>query len=257
MSAAWRRWAPPLAFFALVIAAWETLVQVWDVETFILPPPSEVWRAFLDTRDVLWEHLAVTAGESLLGVAAGAALGGAVAVLVTAVPLARRVLYPLLVVTQTVPMVVLAPLLVLWFGFGMTAKVVVVALIVFFPVAVSSVTGLTSVAPEILELVTTMGASRRQRLRVVLVPAALPAFFAGLRISATYAVAGAVVGEWVGARAGLGIYISRSQASFRVDQVFVAVVAIAVLSLALFGFVHVLARLTSPWLSAAAVEEER
>ena len=257
MSRAWRTWAPPVAFFAALLAGWQVWVDVRDVEDFILPPPSDVWRAFLDTRGLLWEHLLVTAREALLGVGLGAAVGGAIAVLVTAVPLARRVLYPLLVVSQTVPMIVLAPLLVLWFGFGMTAKVVVVALIVFFPVAVSTVTGLSSVEPEVLELVRTMGANRRQRFRLVLVPAALPAFFAGLRISAAYAVAGAVVGEWVGASAGLGIYISRSQASFRVDQVFVAVAVIAVLSVALFGIVHVLARLASPWLSAAEREASR
>lgn len=257
MRRAWRTWAPPVAFFAALLVAWQLWVEVRDVEDFILPPPTDVWSAFLDTRGLLWEHLVVTAREAIVGVSVGAVVGGATALLVTAVPLARRVLYPLLVVSQTVPMIVLAPLLVLWFGFGMTAKVVVVALIVFFPVAVSTVTGLTSVEPEVLELVTTMGATRRQRFRLVLVPAALPAFFAGLRISAAYAVAGAVVGEWVGASAGLGIYISRSQASFRVDQVFVAVVVIAILSIALFGLVHVLARLSSPWLAAAEAEASR
>jgi ABC-type nitrate/sulfonate/bicarbonate transport system permease component len=154
-------------------------------------------------------------------------------------------------------MIVLAPLLVLWFGFGMTAKVVVVALIVFFPVAVSTSAGLASVEPEALQLVTTMGASLSQRLRLVLVPAALPAFFAGLRISAAYAVAGAVVGEWVGASAGLGIYISRSQASFRVDQVFVAVAVIAILSMVLFALVHLMARLASPWVTVVEREAAR
>lgn len=253
----WRTWLPPLLFFAVLLAGWEAWVRIREVEDFILPPPSDVWRAFLATRGALWEHLVVTAREATLGIAIGAAIGGAIALLVTALPMARRVLYPLLVVSQTVPMIVLAPLLVLWFGFGMTAKVVVVALIVFFPVAVSTVTGLTSVEPEVLQLVTTMGASMPQRLRLVLVPAALPAFFAGLRISAAYAVAGAVVGEWVGASAGLGIYISRSQASFRVDQVFAAVAVIAILSMALFGLVHLLARLASPWLSAAEYEASR
>jgi ABC-type nitrate/sulfonate/bicarbonate transport system permease component len=252
--AVWRTWLPPLAFFVALFGGWEIWVRVRDVEGFILPPPSGVWRAFVDTRGALWEHLVVTAREAVLGVALGAFIGGAVALFVTAVPLARRVLYPLLVVSQTVPMIVLAPLLVLWFGFGMTAKVVVVALIVFFPVAVSTVTGLNSVEPEVLQLVKTMGATVPQRFRLVLVPAALPAFFAGLRISAAYAVAGAVVGEWVGATAGLGIYISRSQASFRVDQVFVAVAVIAILSMALFALVHLLARLASPWVTA--VERE-
>jgi ABC-type nitrate/sulfonate/bicarbonate transport system permease component len=188
-----------------------------------------------------------TTEEAVLGLLVGAVVGGLLAVVVASVPLARRALYPLLVGSQTVPMIVLAPLLVLWFGYGLTPKIVVVALIVFFPVVVSTVSGLTSVDAEMVELVRSMGASRRQVLRMVLVPAAVPAFFSGLRISAAYAVAGAVVGEWVGASNGLGIFIDRSKASFRVDRVFVAVVIVAVLSMVLFGIVGLLARIASPW----------
>jgi putative hydroxymethylpyrimidine transport system permease protein len=144
-------------------------------------------------------------------------------------------------------MLVLAPLLVLWFGFGLTPKVVVVALIAFFPVAVSTSQGLRGADRDLVELVRGMGASPRQTLRMVQLPAAVPAFFSGLRIAAAYSVAGAVVGEWVGAERGLGIFITRSQASYRVDRIFVAVVLIAALSMALFALVTQLGRLAAPW----------
>jgi ABC-type nitrate/sulfonate/bicarbonate transport system permease component len=169
------------------------------------------------------------------------------ALIVATWPLARRVLYPVLVASQTVPMIILAPLLVLWFGFGLVPKVVVVALITFFPVVIATVGGLLGADPELIDLVRSMGGHRADILRHVVVPSAVASFFDGLRIAATYTVAGAVIAEWTGAQNGLGIYITRSQASFRVDQVFVAVAIVALLSTALFGLIGVLSRLASPW----------
>ena len=162
-------------------------------------------------------------------------------------PLARRLLEPLLVASQTIPMIVLAPLLVIWFGIGATPKIVVVALITFFPVAISTAAGLAGADPDLVELVRSMGARPGQVLRVVRVPAAIPSFFAGLRIAAAYAVAGAVIGELVAGDRGLGVFINRSRSSFQVDRIFVAVVVVAVLSALLFAAVGVLARLASPW----------
>ena len=159
----------------------------------------------------------------------------------------RRVLEPLLVASQTIPLIVLAPLLVYWFGFGMTPKVVVVVLIVFFPVAISTAAGLAAADREQIDLVRSLGADRLTVLRLVLVPSALPSFFSGLRISAAYAVAGATLGELIGGRSGLGIYIARSQRAFRFDQILAGVLVVATLSAALFGLIHLLARLATPW----------
>ncbi|CAN5572168.1 ABC transporter permease [soil metagenome] len=248
-------WLPPLLLLAALLGLWEGWVWWRDVEPFLLPAPSAVWAAFLESRPLLGDHLLTTATEALAGLVLGAAVGAALAVVIAATPLARRVLYPILVVSQTVPMIVLAPLLVLWFGFGMTPKIVVVALIVFFPVAVSTVAGLAGADRDLVELVRSMGADRRQILRMVLFPAAVPAFFAGLRIAAAYAVAGAVIGEWVGASQGLGIFITRSQSSFQVDRVFVAVTIVALLSMTLFGLVHLLARRASPWMYLTSQKE--
>jgi ABC-type nitrate/sulfonate/bicarbonate transport system permease component len=252
-----REAAPTLLLLAVLLAGWQAWVSIRNTEPYILPAPTRIWDAFLQTRDLLPGHVGTTLAESLTGLLFGAAVGAALAVVIASVPLVRRVLWPLLVASQTIPMIVLAPLLVLWFGFGMTPKVVVVALIVFFPVTVSTVPGLTGADGEMVDLVRSMGGSRAQVLRTVLFPAAVPAFFAGLRISAAYAVAGAVIAEWVGASSGLGIFITRSQAAFRVDRVFVAVVIVALLSMALFALVDGLARLASPWNYVRTDEEER
>src|SRR5436190_8956 len=172
-------------------------------EPDVLPAPSRVATALWDTRDVLQGHIVTTVTETALGVLLGAALGVTLAILVASSGLARRTVEPLLVASQTIPLIVLAPLLVLWFGFGMTPKVVVVVLIVFFPVAISTASGLASADSEQLDLVRSLGAGRLQELRLVRVPAALPSLFSGLRISSTYAVAGATLGVLIGGRAGL------------------------------------------------------
>ena len=242
-----RSWLPPAVLVVVVLATWELGVAVTGTPAYVLPPPSLVWTAFGEVRPLLGEHIVTTTTEALVGIAVGAAAGVVLAVAVWAVPLFRRLVYPLLVASQTVPMVVLAPLLVLWFGFGLTPKVVVVALIALFPVAISTVAGLVGADDEQIELLRSMGAGRGDILRLVLLPSATPAFFAGLRIAAAYAIAGAVIGEWVGASSGLGLFLTRSQNSFRVDRVFVGVAVIAVLSIALFGIVDLLARLAAPW----------
>lgn len=247
-------WLPPLALLVLLVLGWEAWVRVFDTEAYVLPAPSRVWRAFLEIRGTLPGHLRVTMAESLLGLAIGAGAGVALAALVSGVPLARRVLYPLLVVSQTIPMIVLAPLLIIWFGFGMTPKVVVVALVAFFPVAVSTAEGLMNSDPELRGLVRAMGGNHWQLLTKVLIPGAVPAFFAGLKIAAAYAVTGAVIGEYVGANEGLGVLIKRAQASYRVDRVFVAVAVIAAASVALFLAVQLTARLAAPWLFVSREE---
>ena len=247
MAALAREYAPALVLLAALVGLWEALVRALDARPYILPAPSAVWDAFLEKRDLLPGHLEATAVEALAGLGAAAAGGVALAVLIASVPLVRRVLYPIVVTSQTVPPLVLAPLLIVWVGIGIESKIIVVALVGFFPIVVSTVDGLASADRELVALVRGMGAGKLGVLRHVLIPSAVPAFFAGLKIAAAYAVIGAVIGEWVAAKEGLGIFIIRSQASFRLDQIFVALAVIALLSMALFASVHLLARLASPW----------
>lgn len=238
---------PPLLFLALLLLAWEGAVAIFEPERYLVPAPSRVARAFGELRGVLPAHIRTTTIEALAGLTLGAATGVAIALLLAASDLVRRLLYPLLVTSQTVPMVVLAPLLITWFGFGLAPKIVVVALVAFFPVAVSTASGLLDADRELIDLVRSMGARGATISRFVRFPSAIPHFLAGLKVAAAYSVAGAVVGEWVGAESGLGILITRSNASYRVDRVFAAIAVIAALSIALFALVHVAARLIAPW----------
>lgn len=242
-----RRVGPPVLFLGALVGLWQAWAGRTDARNPVVPAPTRVWRAFLDTAPLLGDHLRATLIETAAGVVVGTAAGVAIAVLVTGSGLARRTIQPLLVVSQTVPVQVLGPLLVLWFGFGLAPKIVVVALVVFFPVAVATAGGLQQVDPELIELVRSYGAGRRRVLAMVSVPSALPGLFAGLRISLTYAVAGAVIGESVGATAGLGLFIARSQRAFRYDQVFVGVAIVALVSMSLFFLVSLLQRVVCPW----------
>ncbi len=244
--AAWE-YAPALVLLAALVGLWELFVQVLDTRPYILPAPSAIWEALLDKGHLLPNHIQATATEAILGLLAAAAGGVLLAVVISSIPLARRVLYPIIVTSQTVPAIVLAPLLMVWVGIGLESKLIVVALVGFFPIVVSTVDGLASADRDMVALVRSMGASRIDELRHVLIPSAIPGFFAGLKIAAAYSVIGAVIAEWVAAKEGLGIFIIRSQASFRIDQIFVAIGVIALLSIALFVAVHLLARVASPW----------
>ena len=241
-------WVPPCLVLAGLVALWEAWVRVRDIPRYVLPAPSRVAAAFWEMKGTLGPHVATTLVETVLGVLAGAAVGLSVAIAIAAWPLLRRMLEPLLVASQTIPLIVLAPLLVLWFGFGMAPKVVVVVLIVFFPVTIATTAGLLAADRDQIDLVRSLGGSRSQLFRLVLFPAALPSFFAGLRIAGAYAVAGAVYGEFVGGERGLGLVILRANNSAKVDRVLVAVAIITVLSAGLFALVHLVSRLATPWL---------
>lgn len=251
-----RRWGPPAVLLAALVGGWQTWVLVAHTPAYVLPSPARIAGAFVDSAPLLPGHVGATVLEAVGGLVVGAATGGALAVLVASVPVARRTLEPLLVASQTIPMVVLAPLLALWFGIGVTPKIVVVALITFFPVVVSTTHGLTATDPELVDLVRSMGATHTKALTTVRFPAAVPAFFSGLRIAAAYAVAGAVIGELVAGERGLGIFINRSRSSFRVDRIFVAVAVISILSALLFALVGAAARAASPWQHLDRLERE-
>jgi len=240
-------WLPPLALVAAAVASWEAYVQVSGISPVTLPAPSRVLDASYGNRSDLWDHSLITLYEAVVGLAVSVSLGVLLALLVDASGLLRRALYPLLVTSQTIPIVAIAPLLVLWFGFDLTPKIVVVTLYTFFPITVAFASGLASTDREALVLMHTLGASRVQTLRALRIPQALPYLFTGLRIAVTYAIIGAVFGEWSGAREGLGIYMLLMKNSFRTDMVFAAIGVTSALSLLLFLFVGLLERLVVRW----------
>ncbi len=242
---------PPVTAVVAAVVAWHVAVTVLDVPDYQVPTPGEVWSAGWRTRDPLGGHLRATLGVALVGLGAGAAAGVLLAVVLAVSTPLRRAAEPILVVSQSVPAVVLAPLFAVWFGFGSGPKVLVVALVAFFPIAISTLEGLRGADPDLVELLRGLGAGRVDTLRRVRIPAALPGFFAGARVAAAYAVFGAVVAEWMGASEGLGVYLQRSQASFRTAQIFAAVGLVAVAGIVLFSLVVAAAHLSMPWRRAA------
>ncbi|WP_051681745.1 ABC transporter permease [Cellulomonas sp. HZM] len=241
-----RLWAPVLAAGVLV-GAWEVGVRASGLPPFVLPAPSRVAGTAVRVAPLLVGDVRTTMVEALLGLVAGTLVGVALAVLVAVSPLARDALYPLVTVTQTVPTVVLAPLLVIWAGFGLAPKVVVVALTVFFPVLVACVTAMAEADDAHTDMVTGLGGGRRDELWLVRLPAAVPGLFGGLRVATTYVVGAAVVSEYLAGTSGLGVFIQRSRKSYDVDQILVAVVAIALVTGVLFVVVDALGRLATPW----------
>lgn len=235
----------------MLLAAWEAYARSLTSGGFVLPAPSRIATALWDQRDLAAQHTLATLGEAAVGFAASLGLAIGAAVLMDLWPTVRRSVYPLLVGSQAVPVLVIAPVLVLWLGFGLAPKVVVIVLLTFFPMAVGLLDGFAGVRAEATELMRSYGASRAQALRLLRWPAALPSFFTGLRIATTYAMLGAVYSEYVGSYDGLGIWILTSGKAFRYDLVFAAVGIVLILSVALFAGVGLLERLVIPWASAA------
>ncbi|MEW5826159.1 MAG: ABC transporter permease [Candidatus Bipolaricaulota bacterium] len=233
---------------ALLLGAWEGSCRLFDVPSHLLPTPSGAARTLVADAPLLAPHLAATALAAVLGLAVAAALGVALALAMHASRWSRDLLYPPLVLAQAVPLMAVAPLLIIWFGLGLGAKVFIVGLVCVFPVAVNAYEGFRTADPARDELLVTLGAGRAARYRHHLLPATLPGIFAGLRISATYSVLGAVVGEWLGGSRGLGVYMTRALQSFRTDRLFAAIALVMALSLALFWLVDSLGALATPWL---------
>jgi len=240
----------------MLLALWEWACWRWEIPLWLLPAPSQIVRATIDARALLMPHIWQTLLETWLGLIAALLTGLVLAAVIDISAILRRAIYPLLVVSQTVPIIAIAPLLVIWLGYGILPKVIVIGLVCFFPIVVSTADGLRSADPDLIALLRTMGASRFQIFRIVRAPGALPGFFSGLKIAITYSVIGAIIGEWVGASKGLGVFMLRASNSFRTDWVFAAITIVSLLSILLFLAVTVLERATLPWYYSAAREEQ-
>jgi ABC-type nitrate/sulfonate/bicarbonate transport system permease component len=242
-----RRIGVPLATIAAILAIWQFVVAVGIVPNFMLPSPTQVVAALVGDIGLLLSHSVTTLVEAALGLVIGVAVGFVVAVLMDRFEAVFLALDPLVTISQTIPTVAIAPLLVLWMGYGLAPKVVLVVISTFFPITVSLVSGFRSVDPDMLDLMRTMGASRLQIFLNVKLPAAANEFFSGLRISATYAIVGAVIAEWLGGFSGLGVYMTRVRKSFSYDKMFAVIILISALSLALMKVVDGLQRVCMPW----------
>ncbi len=232
-----RRVALAGAGFLAFLALWEGIVRLGGYPPFILPSPTDVLRRLgvLLADGSLWRHASVTLGEVLAGLGLGTALAMALGYILSHSPLAERLLAPYIVASQAVPVVAVAPLLVIWFGTGFLSKMLISALIVFFPVLVNTIVGVRSVDPDLRDLLRALEASRWQTLWILEVPAALQVLFGGLKIGATLAVIGAVVGEFVASNRGLGYLIKQGQQLYDTPLVFVGIGALVLMAQLLYG----------------------
>ncbi|MGH2494057.1 MAG: ABC transporter permease [Ktedonobacteraceae bacterium] len=246
-------YGPAFIVIIALLAIWQLYVQVSQVSPLFLPSPTAIIAALANNWPIIYDNTVQTLLETVLGILLATFFGLAMAILLDVSSWMRRAIYPLLVISQTIPMITLAPLLVLWIGYDIRSKLIVVIIYCFFPIAVAVADGLASVEPELIQLLRSMRATRWQILWMVRLPAAMPSFFSGLRIAATYSVVGAIFGEYVGAEKGLGIYMQRATNSFAISQVFAAIVVTAVLSLLLFGLVSLIERIALPWYHGAAI----
>ena len=241
------RLVPALLVIALLLIVWQLYSTLGEVGNDLLPAPSRVASAGWADRSSLWEILLPTAREVVLGFALSLSFAFVLSILLDRSQNVRRALTPVLIGSQTLPIIVLAPLVVIWFGFGLTPKILLVALVTFFPLLVGLLEGYASTTRAAMTLMETMGAGWWKTWRLVRLPSALPSFFTGLRISVTYAVVAAIFAEYAGAELGLGIYMQSAKNSFRTDLVLAAVIICALLTLALYALTFALQRLVMPW----------
>jgi ABC-type nitrate/sulfonate/bicarbonate transport system permease component len=245
------RLAPGLLLPLAILVFWQLYCSIADVSPTVLPTPTRIVSQLFDARQIAWENTEQTLKETVFGFSASVVVAVVIATAMDQLGWLRRALYPMLIASQTIPVIAIAPLMIIWFGFGLLPKVLLIVLVTFFPIVVALLDGFAATEPEAMDLLQTMGAKRFQTFRLVRFPGAVPHFFTGLRISATYAVLAAIFAEYVGAYHGLGIWMSQSKSSFRTDLVFGAIGISALISVLLFTIIAILARLVMPWYYAS------
>jgi NitT/TauT family transport system permease protein len=244
-------WRPAVFLVACLLVWWLVTANGW-IKPYLIPSPGAVIGEFQKDGPLLARASAITLGETVLGFVISVAVGLVFAVAIVYSRGVERTLYPLLLAAQVVPKIAIAPLFVVWLGFGLAPKVLVAVLLAFFPVVISSVAGLRAVDPELLDLAATMGANPWDSFAKIRFPAAMPHIFAGLKVAVTFAVVGAVVGEFVGANAGLGYLVESSNGNLDTPLLFAGLIAMSVIGIVLFAVLEVVERLVVPWRAAVA-----
>jgi putative hydroxymethylpyrimidine transport system permease protein len=234
-------------FVILILGFWEALVRILAVPVFILPPPSSIFATALIRAPLILPHAAITGVEILMGISLALCTAIPLAIVMFAKPALEKALAPFLVASQAIPVFALAPLLVVWLGYGIASKVFMAWIIIFFPICISLLEGLKSCDPEFRVLFRLMGASFFKTLTLLYWPWALPRFFAGLKVGVTVATIGAVIGEWVGAQKGLGFLMIQSNARLQVDLVFASILWLTAMGLTMWWLVGVLERKIIKW----------
>jgi ABC-type nitrate/sulfonate/bicarbonate transport system permease component len=240
-------WLPALAIIAVGVAIWQVYATKSGINAHVLPSPVRVAESGWAARDALWTNTIPTLKETTLGFCLATLAGFALSVGIDASRILRNAVMPLLIGSQTLPLVAIAPLVIIWFGFGLTPKILLVALLSFFPITIGFLEGYQATDPDVERLLVSMGAGRSRVFRTARLPTAMPFFFAGLRIAITYSVVVAIFAEYAGATSGLGVYMQQAQNVYRTDLVFAAVLLTSFLTIALFAATYLLERVMIPW----------
>ncbi len=248
---------PPLLLIAAIILLWELLSTWFNVPDYLLPKPSRVIAVTWTKRATLWGHLLITMEEVLLGFVVGFVVGYGLALLMFFSTTLRRALNPIVVISQTVPVIALGPILVIWLGYNIWPKIIVVALIVFFPLTVNTFDGLVSCDQDLITLLKSMGASRWQIFTKVQQPNALPFITSASKVAITFSVIGAVVAEWIGSDRGLGAYILQTNAQIRTPEMFAAIFITSLLGIVMFFFAQTAETMVIPWQKGGKVKRSK
>lgn len=237
----------PIVFVLILLVIWEAVVSLGGIEKYIMPAPSDVIKVLIKDFNVMLPHIFITLYEGVLGFIISIIAALILAIIMDMVPLVKKAMYPVLVMSQTIPIVALAPLFIIWFGFGTLPKVIVVVLVCFFPIVISIVDGLDSVDKDLINHFKLMGASKVGRFIHLKLPYGMINFFSGMKIAVTYSIMGAVIGEWLGGDKGLGVYMTRARSAYALDKMFAAIVVIVIMSMALFLLISLIERVCMPW----------
>lgn len=251
----WKKGAPFFLLLLLLII-WESVTVLLKVEKWLLPAPSAIFIEGIESSQNLFGHITSTTELALSGFFIGSCIGLLIAAILHLFPGVKDAVYPLLILSQNIPIIVLAPLLVIWFGFGMMPKLIVISLVCFFPVAVASLDGFRQTPYELKHYFKMMGAGKNQLFWKLELPHSIPFIFSGLKISATYSVMGAVISEWLGAKSGIGVYMTLASSAFRTDRVFVAIFIIMGMSLLFFGIITFLEKYLVSWKIKEGAKDE-
>lgn len=234
-------------FFIVLLCIWEVLVRLLRVDVYTLPAPSTIFKSFFNDFSTYHVHLYPTLLLVVLGIICSILCGISVAIILRLIPGLHEYIYPLLIMSQNVPVIVIAPLLVIWFGFGILPKLIVITLVCFFPITVSLLEGFNETDKELEKYMKMMGATRLERFKKLEWPNSMPYFFNGLKIAGTYSVMGAIISEWLGSDKGLGKFMLIAQRAFQVDQVFVAIVWIIIFAMVIYFVIHIIQRIVLRW----------
>ncbi|QDP39000.1 ABC transporter permease [Radiobacillus deserti] len=237
----------PTTLIILLLVLWEGSSRWLDIPAWLLPSPSQIWKEVLVSWSDFQGHLLATIRLTFIGFICGSIIGLGVATILHLMPKVRETVYPLIIISQNIPTIVLAPLLVIWFGFGILPKVIVITLFCFFPIAIATLDGLRQTTDELKHYMLMVGASKGQIFRKLEWPHALPSIFSGLKIAATYSVMGAVISEWLGGNHGIGVFMTLASSSFRTDRVFVSILYIVILCLLFFSMIVTAERRLIRW----------